>query len=370
MRRPRHPRTALLTVVIVAALAVAGVSAAMQSNHDSAETAATSVEVSSSPSTEPDDAEGDEPDAADDGEVVQDLSASAATTGSAFSSSAQTTSTALELLQSLPVKGRAPKTGYARDQFSSGWKDPDRNGCDARNDMLARDLTDVTRDGPCKVLTGTLDDPYTGTVISFVRGNSTSTAVQIDHLVSLSNAWQTGAQQLTADQRLMLANDPLNLQSVDGPTNRKKGAGDAATWLPPQKSYRCEYVSRQVSVKAAYGLWVTQAEKDAIIRVLDVCPGQIAYQSALSPYTYATSTATAPSAETQTDSSSAASTGNQQTAPQTLQSTPTPAQTESGGSVSYRNCTEARAAGVTPIYRGQPGYAAKLDRDGDGVACE
>ncbi|WP_235492724.1 HNH endonuclease family protein [Leifsonia sp. Root1293] len=186
--------------------------------------------------------------------------------------------TALAVLEALPIKGRAPKTGYDREgDFGHAWKDIDRNGCDTRNDVLARDLIAIAKAGPCKVMTGTLVSPYTGATIEFVRGQDTSALVQIDHLVALSNAWQTGAQQLTQVQREALANDPLNLLAVDGRSNMQKGDGDAATWLPAQKSVRCSYVARQVSVKSAYGLWVTQAEHDAIERILTTCPEQRAY---------------------------------------------------------------------------------------------
>ena len=148
------------------------------------------------------------------------------------------------------------------------------NGCDTRNDILRRDLTNVelkpgSRD--CVVVSGLLHDPYTGKDIPFTRGQGTSEAVQIDHVVAMSNAWQTGAQQLTAEERTNFANDPLNLLAVDGPANQKKGDGDAATWLPPQKSYRCAYVARQIEVKARYRLWVTQPEKDAMLSILDTC---------------------------------------------------------------------------------------------------
>jgi hypothetical protein len=171
------------------------------------------------------------------------------------------------------VKGRAPKTGYDRDdKFGTAWVDMDQNGCDTRNDVLARDLIATTKAGDCRVLSGTLADPYTGTSISFERGETTSSLVQIDHVVALSNAWQTGAQQLSAERRYEFANDPLNLLAVDGATNSSKGDGDAATWLPPNASFRCAYVSRQVSVKAAYDLWVTAAEHDAITKVLATCP--------------------------------------------------------------------------------------------------
>lgn len=123
------------------------------------------------------------------------------------------------------------------------------------------------------MLTGTLHDTYTGTTIAFTRGEGTSNAVQIDHIVALSDAWQKGAQQLDEQTRRNFANDPLNLQAVDGPANQQKSDGDAATWLPPNKAYRCSYVTRQVQVKLKYGLWVTQAEKDAIARELASCNG-------------------------------------------------------------------------------------------------
>jgi hypothetical protein len=184
---------------------------------------------------------------------------------------------AATVLAQLPVKGRAPFTGYSREQFGQAWTDTDRNGCDQRNDVLARDLVDETfRPGTnnCIVLTGTLHDPYTGRTIAFRRGAETSDDVQIDHVVALSNAWQTGAQQFDAATRELFANDPLNLLATDGQTNQDKGAGDAATWLPPNRGAWCGYVARQVAVKAKYGLWVTAAERDAIARVLDTCPGE------------------------------------------------------------------------------------------------
>jgi hypothetical protein len=182
--------------------------------------------------------------------------------------------TAVGQLETIPVKGRAAKTGYSREEFGPTWADVDRNGCDTRNDILARDLTGETfKPGTqnCVVASGTLADKYTGTTISFVRGNTTSTAVQIDHLVALSDAWQKGAQQLSPEQRKQLANDPLNLMAADGPTNGAKGDKDAATWLPPNKTFRCEYVVRQTAVKAKYQLWATQAEHDAIAGLLATC---------------------------------------------------------------------------------------------------
>lgn len=193
--------------------------------------------------------------------------------------------TATAALAELPVKGRAPKTGYSRDQFGQAWADVDRNGCDTRNDILRRDLVNKSYKagtGDCKVLSGDLPDPYTGRNIHFKRGPNSS-AVQIDHVVALSNAWQTGAQKIGSDKRLTFANDPLNLLAVDGPTNEAKGDGDAATWLPPNKRFRCSYMARQVAVKKKYHLWVTSAEHDAIANILDSCAGQKLPTSAAIP---------------------------------------------------------------------------------------
>ena len=175
----------------------------------------------------------------------------------------------LSELDHLAVKGRAPKTGYAREQFGNGWGTT--LGCSTREIILHRDLHDVRLNDDCKVLSGVLDDPYTGRTIQFIRGPSTSNAVQIDHVVALSNAWQTGAQQLSSARRVQLANDPLNLLAVDGPANEEKSDGDAATWLPSNKSFRCQYVSRQVAVKSTYKLWVTSAEQAALIAILSSC---------------------------------------------------------------------------------------------------
>ena len=182
---------------------------------------------------------------------------------------------ASRVLETLPIKGRAPKTGYSRNQFGGTWATD--GACDVREQILARDMTQVRyrSAADCTVLGGVLNDPYTSKVIHFVRGSDTSSDVQIDHVVALGDAWQKGAQQLPPAMRVQLYNDPLELLAVDGPTNEQKGDGDAATWLPPNKSYRCRYVARQIAVKRKYLLWVTQAEHFAMQRILDSCPTQV-----------------------------------------------------------------------------------------------
>ena len=190
-------------------------------------------------------------------------------------SQADSVASGLSIIETQVTKGRAAKSGYTRAQFGQTWADVDRNGCDTRNDILKRDLTgevfkEKTRE--CVVLSGTLIDPFSGESINFVRGNVSSMEVQIDHVVALSNAWQTGAFKLTIKERTAFANDPLNLLAVKGRLNSQKGDGDAATWLPPLKSFRCDYVSRQIAVKLKYKLWFTAPEKEAMIRILKSCP--------------------------------------------------------------------------------------------------
>lgn len=252
------------------------------------------------------------------------------------------TGSAADALAQLPVKGRAPKTGYSREQFGAAWSDVDGNGCDTRNDILRRDLTEQSRasDG-CTVLSGVLyPDPYTGTKIVFVRGKS---LVDIDHVVALGNAWVTGAARWTPAQRLAVANDPLNLLAVQASANRQKGDGDAATWLPSSKAYRCAYVARQVAVKAKYGLWLTAPEKTAMQTVLATCPGQ-------------------------------GLPDGQNVVPVPVNPDPTPTPPPGGEVRRYASCAQAKAAGVTPIVKKTHPqlYAANthLDRDKDGVACE
>lgn len=247
-----------------------------------------------------------------------------------------TSQAAAAQLAALAVKGRAPMTGYDRDRFGQPWLDADRNGCDTRNDVLAAQLTAVefapgTRD--CVVGTASLDDPFTGAGIEFVYGDGA--LVDIDHVVALGNAWATGASAWDVRMRAALANDPMNLLAVDASANRQKGDGDAATWLPANKAYRCAYVARQVAVKTKYGLWATPAESTAIARVLASCPDQAPVPDSGAPV-------------------------------RVDQDITDPGVPGTG----YENCDAARAAGAAPVRRGDAGYGPHLDGDGDGISCE
>ena len=195
------------------------------------------------------------------------------------------TGSATETLQSLTIDDHPSRAGYDRDSFGFRQTDDDGNGCDVREDVLARDLTDVRYVGVagaggsgsgagCKVKSGVLSDPYTGTTIRFTRGVKTSSAVQIDHVVAWENAWQSGANQWDRTKRYRFGNDMYNLLAVDGPANQEKGSASAAYWLPTNGAYRCDYVARQIGVKAKYGLTVTTKEKRAMLSVLRACPAQ------------------------------------------------------------------------------------------------
>ncbi len=260
-------------------------------------------------------------------------------------------------------------TGYDRDRFGPAWTDDNddplgHNGCDTRNDILRRDLYHPTLEAgthDCVVLRGTLADPYTGRTIHFVRGETTSSQVQIDHVVALGDAWQTGAQQWSPAKRQDLANDPLNLLAVDGPTNESKGDADAATWLPPSHAFRCRYVARQVAVKTKYGLWMTSAEQAATQRVLARCPplvlpsgaGQIHPRSRYSVAASSPSTPALPPAAPTTRQQG----GNCE-----------PGYTPCLPVVADLDCGDI-AESLKPIHvTGSDPY--RLDGDGDGIGCE
>lgn len=179
---------------------------------------------------------------------------------------------AIEILGKLEVKGRAPKTGYRRDEFYGGW--PTVDGCNLRQKILKREFGETAVLDGCNVVAGEYDEPYTGEHKVFTTREQISKGVQIDHVVALSDAWQKGAQYKEREVREQIATDPLNLLAVDAAANEKKSDGDAATWLPPNKKFRCQYVARQVSVKYKYSLWVTEAEKNAIEKILENCPNE------------------------------------------------------------------------------------------------
>jgi len=179
----------------------------------------------------------------------------------------------MTLLDSLPVDVERPAMPeYKRtEHFGKAWPDAEGTGCDERNRVLARDLLEPSfhADG-CRVLTGVLIDPYTGATIRFQRGQDTSPLVQIDHIVALKDAWESGAWRWDQASRITFANDLDNLLAVSREANAAKGAKSAAQWLP-RRDFECEYVRRQVAVKAKYGLSVLVDEKQVLAAILLEC---------------------------------------------------------------------------------------------------
>ena len=182
-------------------------------------------------------------------------------------------------LAGLAIADKAPLEGYERDcgegqgcVFGPAWADVDRNGCDQRNDVLHRDLTDVeVRDGTggCVVVAGTLDDPYTGSVVPFVKAEASE--VPIDHVVPLAAAWVQGAAAWPAEQRRVFANDLGNLIATTRSVNSSKSDSTAEEWVPPDPAYGCSYATVIITVKDRYGLSVTPAEARALEDLLATC---------------------------------------------------------------------------------------------------
>ncbi|NDU77499.1 DUF1524 domain-containing protein [Actinomadura sp. DSM 109109] len=171
-------------------------------------------------------------------------------------------------LSGLRTASQADGGGYRRDRFGTRWKDTDHNGCDQRNDVLARDLTQVEKRGRCIVLAGTLDDPYSGKRISFEKADAAE--VQIDHLYPLALAWRMGASRWSEDRREQFANDRDNLLAVWGVPNREKSDSGPGEWKP-QKGFQCVYAIKYVAVAKKYGLPVTRSDRDALQGFLTRC---------------------------------------------------------------------------------------------------
>ncbi|MEU6038887.1 HNH endonuclease family protein [Actinomadura sp. NPDC047616] len=199
---------------------------------------------------------------------VSGPSSSARPSGGASRPAERNVAQARDDLGALRVTSQSDGDGYSRERFGGRWKDTDRNGCDQRNDILARDLRQVRKRDDCVVTSGRLRDPYSGRDITFDR--SKPAEVQIDHVYPLALAWRMGASRWSEDRRERFANDPDNLLAVWGVPNREKSDSGPAEWKPDE-AFRCEYGIRYVSVARKYSLPVTRADRDALRGFLDRC---------------------------------------------------------------------------------------------------
>lgn len=271
------------------------------------------------------------------------------------------------MLDKVVVRGKAHRNGFDPELFS--WRsDADDNGCDTRNNVLRRDLKNLVIEAGakgCVVTAGELHDEYLGESYAFERG---SAKVEIDHIVSPSNAWQTGAESLSEDQLQEFANDPLNLLAVSSNLKRQKGEVDAAAWLPPNEDYQCEYVSRQIAVKHKYGLWVAAAEKATMEGVLEKCSDQPAFAEDVAwPE---------PGEGDSVTTESAAKESSQESSEEPAEEvSPSPTEKNPGfstgdSSADDQNCTADRDSEAPTDRRGGPGNESYPDRDGVGAGCE
>jgi Excalibur calcium-binding domain/Protein of unknown function (DUF1524) len=244
---------------------------------------------------------------------------------------------------------------YDRSEFGQAWADVDRNGCDQRNDVLRRDMVKLhTRPGTngCVLLRGVLKDDkfnYAARKVHFQRGDG---EIEIDHVVSLRNAWDAGAYDWGADRREKFANDLMNLEAIDSESNQEKDDQPFDDWWPDDLDDECWFAARQITIKKRYSLTVTPAEREALQEALTSCEPM----KRLKPSQFK-APKPKPIGEPKPKP-------NPEPEPrQTQEPKPDP-------NVYYKNCDAVRAAGAAPIHRGDPGYARHLDRDGDGVGCE
>lgn len=162
---------------------------------------------------------------------------------------------------------------YLRAEFGEAWVGLDPDSCNTRDQVLATQLVDVVyRDNGCYVDSGTLHDPYTGATVYFERGPDTSPLVQVDHVVSLWEAWATGADTWTFDQRVAYANDPLNLMATTEAANDDKYGLSIAEWAPSTSTGQCEVALRVIAVKVKYQLEIRELDRQALEVLLDECP--------------------------------------------------------------------------------------------------
>jgi hypothetical protein len=171
----------------------------------------------------------------------------------------------------LPV-GEENRTGYERDLFPH-WIDEDRDGCNTRKEVLIAEATTAPVVGPrCTIVGGQWYSYYDDATWSV------QTDLDIDHMVPLAEAWDSGASGWTTAQRRAYANDlgdERSLVAVTDNENQAKADQDPATWLPPYEPARCRYISEWVTVKLRWRLTVDTAEKATLTTWAENCPDMI-----------------------------------------------------------------------------------------------
>ncbi|MEA2622649.1 MAG: hypothetical protein QOH61_1559, partial [Chloroflexota bacterium] len=165
----------------------------------------------------------------------------------------------LRTATALSLKGYSPR-------LYPHWLDPDRNGCDAREDTLIRDGTNVKRGPQCAIRSGIWVDQYSGRTYRAPR------SLAADHLVPLANAWRSGARRWTRARRTQYANDPLVLVVTSTQLDRQKGNRSPGQWKPPSRGNWFAYAERWIRIKSKYHLAVTRSERAALQVMLNAEP--------------------------------------------------------------------------------------------------
>ncbi|MGV1010107.1 MAG: HNH endonuclease family protein [Dermatophilaceae bacterium] len=212
----------------------------------------------------------------------QQLPTSGQSTASSDPSGVIDSARTLATLEVIAVRPSLP--GYDRScaagrqcVFGPAWSDDvtveyGHNGCSTRDDILRVQLRNVvTKTGTngCVVISGDLDDPYTGTHTHYAKSGEVQVAV--DHVVALAASWDLGAHQWSLAQRRNFANDPRNLLVTTASANTAKGELTPAQWRPATPAGRCLYAQRYIEVSDAYALPVTTADRAALLQNLGDC---------------------------------------------------------------------------------------------------
>jgi len=269
------------------------------------------------------------------------------------SSHATTTNSASFFLSKLKVSAEH-SSGYNRDYFKL-WVDADRDGCNTRKEVLLAEATKhPSENSNCTLTGGRWKSAYDN--ITFTSSRS----IDIDHMVPLSEAWQSGAYRWDADTRERYANDlgyPRSLIAVSATTNRAKGDKDPYLWMPPNHGYWCQYVGDWIAIKYRWGLTVDPVEKRDLKAKVGTCGARTRTIKPALAIRHFSSNSGASGSGSGTSGSAANSGGhsgsNSKTDPR------------------YSSCAKAKAAGFGPYYRGRDTeYAWYRDGDSDGIACE
>lgn len=216
--------------------------------------------------------------------VVLFVAAVLAVSNGAPANAATTVSgTGLKLLARLATAPEHPD-GYDRALFIH-WSDADRDGCSTRSEVLIAESRTTARRGTGCSVAGSWRSAYDGVT------TTTASRFDIDHVVALKEAWDSGAWGWTSARRKAYANDLgdwRSLRAVSAASNRSKGDKDPAQWLPPLKSFRCTYARDWVVVKVRWNLSVDALERAALKRILAGCPERTATVAVI-PATISTS---------------------------------------------------------------------------------